>query len=209
MHRHRNFFVARHHRHHGCQVAAGTFAAHRDARRVAIDFARVREGPQVRGVGVVRRGRERVLRRQVIIHRHHDRVGHLRQRARRRIVRLGVGDHKTATMIIDHDRKRPFPRGRINMNGEIAQRPGNHQIFDRDACLRRRAAAGVGEHFLDRVNRRWLLARFLRRQRIKWLATQCAECVEHFLHRWLGLGRLLGRRRLEGNAEQGNCRNRR
>ncbi|MBP2018155.1 hypothetical protein J2Z79_001554 [Symbiobacterium terraclitae] len=113
---------------HRGQVAAGAVAGDGDALRVAAEAAGVLGHPGGRGVAVLGRRRELVLRGHPVVHRDHHRPGAVRQQGAGRVDRVRAADHPAAAVEVEEYGERPLARRRIDADGNRTCRARNRPV---------------------------------------------------------------------------------
>ena len=88
------------------QAAARALAADRDPVGVDAELVRVLGDPHQRGVAVLERGRERVLRGEAVVDRDHDRTDLGGDPAAVGVVEVEAADHEAAAVEVDQRRER-------------------------------------------------------------------------------------------------------
>ena len=161
--------VARAQRAHRREVAARAVAADGDPRRVAADLRRVRDRPVERGPAVVERRRKRMLGREPVVDRHHDRARRVRELASDPVELLDVPDDPTAAVQHDEDRQTGVGRRPVDAHRYAV----GVVILDREDRLGRSPGHGEveppsGACHLDPVFRRHLDAVAFVRSQTAW-----------------------------------------
>ena len=145
-------------------VAAGAVAADGEACGVGAQAGGVPGDPAGRGVAVLQRGGEAVLRRKPVVHGGHQAAGVMAEIAADIVVGVEVAADPAAAVDVDQDRQRASARV-VGFVDAHAERPGRTGGLFLAYGLHRQRRTGNGRHLLlpqrARVLRRHLLDRRL------------------------------------------------
>jgi hypothetical protein len=119
-----------HQRDDGSEVPTRAVAGHDQPSRIGAELRGVLVDPLRRGVAVLGRGRATCLRRQPVLHAHHDGAGRVGQPARQPVVRLDGADHEPAAVEERDDRPRFRRVRRVDPYRNVTGGPGDHAVFD-------------------------------------------------------------------------------
>ena len=159
----------------GGQRAPGTVAAHRQARPVQAQLARVPGQPGQCVPGVVRCGRKAVLRRQPVVERQHGAAGQTRQLAAQRVVRGAAADGEA-------------PAVQVQQHRQAGRGVGRHQAGAEQCAIARRNGELLGprqlgaRHLQDAGAQLVRGARLLRRECVQGRAPGARHALEHAAH---------------------------
>jgi len=114
--------------------------------------------PLVGGPAVVVRRGEAVLGALPVGDGDDDRVGRVRERARRGVVDVDVRDHPAAAVDVEEDGERPLAHRRVDPQRDLAAGAGDRALLDAGDGLGIGALALLLEHLRDGVRRCGLLS---------------------------------------------------